>query len=114
MKFTDLPAGQTVFVDANPLIDHFSANPTTGSACQSLMARIARQELTAVTTTHVMGEMAHRLMTIESCIVFGWPFKGIAARLASHPAEVRKLTVFRKAIDEISAIGIQILTVLPH
>jgi predicted nucleic acid-binding protein len=113
MKFIDLAAGDTVFVDANPLIDHVAANPTTGASCQALMGRIARRELVAVTTTHIIAEMAHRLMTIEVCAVFGWPYKGIAARLASHPAEVRKLNVFRQAIDDIAVIGIQVLDVLP-
>ena len=32
MKFADLAAGQTVFLDANPLVDHFSANPTTDAS----------------------------------------------------------------------------------
>jgi predicted nucleic acid-binding protein len=113
MRFVDIAAGETAFVDANPLVYHVSADPTLGPACHAMMGRIARQEFTAVTTTHIVAEMAHRLMTIEACAVFGWPVKGIAARLGSHSAEVRRLTVFRQAIDDVSVIGIQLLTVLP-
>jgi predicted nucleic acid-binding protein len=111
MKFADLAAGQTVFLDANLLVDHFSANPTTGPACRALLDRVARQDVTAFTATHVVGEMAHRLMTIEACAVFGWPYKGIAVRLASHPAEVQRLVGFRRAIDALPILGIHVLSV---
>src|ERR1700693_6143935 len=111
MKFADLPAGQPIFLDANALVDHFSANPITGAACQALVGRVARQELTAFTATYVVGEMAHLLMTIEACAVFGWPNKGIVGRLGSHPAEIQKLVAFRRAIDALPIIGIQVLPV---
>ncbi len=114
MNFVDLAAGQSVFVDANPLVDHFSANPVRGLACQAFLKRIANQELFGFTSVHVLGEMAHRLMTIEACTLFGWPYKGIAQRLASHPAEIAKLSAFRQAIVDASAFGLHILPVLPH
>lgn len=114
LKFVDLAAGQSVFLDANPLVDHFSANPTTGLACQALLRRIVNRELVGFTSVHVLGEMAHRLMTIEACATFGWPYKGIAQRLAGHPAEVMKLRAFRQAIDDVQAFGFQVLAVLPH
>ena len=31
MTFADLPAGASVFVDANPLVYHFRAGPQPGS-----------------------------------------------------------------------------------
>ena len=114
MRFVDLAAGQSVFVDANPLVDHFSANPNTGLACQSLLKRIAKKEIVGFTSVHVLGEMTHRLMTIEACTLFGWPYKGIAQRLARHPAEIAKLSAFRQAIDDVIAFGLQVVSVLPH
>lgn len=113
MKFADLPAGASVFVDANPLVDHFSANPTTGAACQALLARIANQELIGITSVHILGEMSHRLMTIEACALFGWPYKGIAQRLAGHPAEILKLHAFRQALDDVVAFGLRVLPIAP-
>jgi predicted nucleic acid-binding protein len=111
MRFVDLQAGQTVFLDANPLVDYFSANPSTGAACRDLLNRVANQELKAFTSTHVVGELAHRLMTIEACALFGWPYKGIANRLASHPAEVQRLVGYRRAIDALPLLGIPVLPV---
>jgi predicted nucleic acid-binding protein len=114
LKFVDIPAGQAVLLDANVLVDHFSANPITGTACQALLKRIVNQEIQALTSAHVMAEMSHRLMTIEACATFGWPYKGIAQRLANHPLEIQQLTQYRQAIDEVVLFGIQVLPVLPH
>jgi predicted nucleic acid-binding protein len=57
--------------------------------------------------------MTHRLMTIEACSTFGWPYKGIAQRLASHPTEIAKLSKFRRALDDAVAFGLHVLPVLP-
>jgi predicted nucleic acid-binding protein len=113
MTFADLPAGATVFVDANTLVYHFQPHPLLGAACTDLMERIERQELAGFTSTHVLSEVAHRLMTLEACSLFGWPFAGIAQRLRHHAAQVRTLTRFRQAIQEVPRLGIQVLTVLP-
>ncbi len=114
MTFADIPAGQVVFLDANPLVEHFATNLLTGPACTALLKRIANQEIQASTSTHVLGEMAHRLLTFEACATFGWPYKGIAQRLANHPNEITKLSKYRQAINEVTLFGIQIFPVLPH
>jgi predicted nucleic acid-binding protein len=78
MIFTDLPAGASVFLDANTLLYHFTAEPNFGAPCTDLVERIERQELTGFTSTHVVSEMAHRLMTIEASLRFTRPFPGVA------------------------------------
>ncbi len=110
MIFADLPAGEAIFVDANTLVYHFQPHVIFGPACTSLLQRIELHQLSGFTSTHVVSEVVHRLMTLEACAVFGWPFAGIAQRLRMHPAEVRQLTRFRQAIQEVSQHG---LTVLP-
>jgi predicted nucleic acid-binding protein len=77
MTFTVLPAGASVFLDANTLLYHFTAHPTHGDACTDLVERVERQELTGITSTTVLSEVAHRLMTIEASHQFGRPFAGI-------------------------------------
>jgi predicted nucleic acid-binding protein len=113
MTFADLPAGASVFVDANTLVYHFQPHPVLGAACTDLVERIERQELTGFTSTHVLSEVAHRLMTLEACLLFSWPFAGIAQRLRQHPAQVQTLTRFRQALQEVPRLGIQILTIAP-
>lgn len=61
MIFTDLLAGVSVFLDANTLLYHFTADAMYGAACTALVERIERQELTGFISTHVISEVAHRL-----------------------------------------------------
>jgi len=92
MIYPDLPAGVAVFVDAGPFIHHFEPNPNFGSASTDLLERVENQETSAVTTTHILSEVAHRLMTIDAMQAYGWKSAGIAVRLRSNPAQVSTLT----------------------
>ena len=71
MIFADIPAGDRIFLDANPLIYYFAADPVFGPACSQLVTCIENQEIMALTSTHVLSEAAHHLMTLES----GRPFR---------------------------------------
>jgi predicted nucleic acid-binding protein len=112
MTFADLPAGASIFVDANPFVYHFASDPKWGSACSQLFARITNQEIQANTSTHVLSEVAHHLMSLEAANLFGWTSK-IVNRLKQQPAEIRKLTNFRKSIEEVANLGLRVLTVAP-
>ncbi len=113
MTFADLLAGETVFVDANTLTYHFQPHPAWGPPCADLLRRIENQELVGFTSTHVLSEVSHRLMTIQANALLGWPFAGIGNRLRTNPADVRKLTAFRQAIDQVLQSQLQILTIPP-
>jgi predicted nucleic acid-binding protein len=111
MTFADLQAGDSIFVDANILVYHFTAHAAFGTACTQLLQRIENRELLGFTSTVVVGEARHRLMTTEASSRFGWPFAGIGNRLRFNPAEVQKLTVFRGAAADILQSRIQVLTI---
>jgi len=113
MIFTDLAAGDAVFLDANTFVYHFAPDPVLGGACRDLLVRIKSQTIAGFTSTHVVSEMAHRLMTLEAMKAHGWPAAGIAQRLRNNPAAVRKLAAFRQAIQEIPRFGVQILAIPP-
>jgi predicted nucleic acid-binding protein len=83
-----LPAGATVFLDASVLIHHFEPNAAFGAAATVFLERIENQELNGVTATHVVSEVAHRLMTIEAMQAFGWKSAGIALRLRNRGTEL--------------------------
>jgi predicted nucleic acid-binding protein len=112
MNFADLPSGAAVFLDANTLVYHFEPHWQFGPACTALLTRIENQELTGFSSTHLLAEVAHRLMTLEACAKFGWPFAGIAQRLKRDPASVQSLTRFRQALREVPQYGVRILPVL--
>ena len=110
MNFTDLPANSTVFVDANTLVYHFQPHLVLGPLCTTLLKRIELKEMAGFTSTHVLSEIAHRLMTMEASIMFGWSSK-IVDRLKQDPTAVQKLVSFRRAIQQVSQLGLQILAI---
>jgi predicted nucleic acid-binding protein len=113
MTFDDLVGGDAVFVDANIFTYHFQGHPKWGTACTQLLQRIENQELQGFTSIQVLGETAHRLMTIQAHQAWGWPFAGIGNRLRANPGEVQKLTIFRLAVENILQGNFQISTASP-
>jgi predicted nucleic acid-binding protein len=113
MIFADIPQGTAVFIDANPFVYHFGPHAVFAPACTDLLERINRQEIKGLTCARVLSDVAHRLMTLEAQVAFGWPASGIAGRLKKHPSEIQKLTRFRQALLDIPGFGIQLLDTLP-
>jgi predicted nucleic acid-binding protein len=110
MIFPDAANGSSLLIDANTFIYFFSGEPNFGAACQLLLERVEQDELTAFTSTHILSDVAHRLMTIEAAKIFGWPYAGVLRQLKRHPAEIQRLSLFRRAIDDIIALGVQVLS----
>jgi predicted nucleic acid-binding protein len=111
MTFADIPAGASVFLDSNTFVYHSTSDPLAGQACTDLLVRCRRQEVLGYTSTHVLGEVAHRLMTLEVCVALKRPQAGIGSFLKKHPAEIQKLTGFRQAVEGFCQSNIQILTI---
>ena len=114
MTFADIPSGAALFLDTNTLVYHFGAHPVLGPPCRQLLERIQRQEVTAFTSTHVLSDVAHRVMTLEAIDRFGWAIAGISQRLRAHPADIQQLTRFRQAVDEVPHFGVRIVTTAVH
>jgi predicted nucleic acid-binding protein len=112
MTFADLVGGESIFLDANPLVYHFAPHPTLGPACTQLVERIEKQELVGYTSTHVLSEVAHHLMTLEAAALCGWTSK-VVQHLKQQPTTIQKLTTFRQAVEKVPKIGIQVLTIPP-
>ena len=113
MIFSALPTGAAVFVDANPLVYHFSRHPQFEAACTAFLDRIEHGDLSGLTIIPILSETAHRLMTLEAITLLGWPAAGIGNRLRTHPAEVSRLTLFRQAIEQILLGKIRVLPIPP-
>jgi predicted nucleic acid-binding protein len=113
VTFADIPAGTSLFIDANTFVYHFTPHPTLQSACSALLARIAQREVFAAASTHVVNDVAHRMMTTEAVAKFGWPIVGIAQRLRKHPAEIMQLSLFRQAVDGVRQFGVTIIVPPP-
>jgi predicted nucleic acid-binding protein len=113
MTFAQIPAGAAIFLDANTLIYHFANHPKFGGICTQLVKRIEQHQVPGFISTHVLSEIAHRLMTLEALDRFGWPPAGIAARLRKHHSEIPKLNVHVQALAQIPLLRIQVAAVTP-
>ena len=111
MSLSNIPTGSSVFVDANIFIYAFAPDPQLGRHCEQLLERIELQELEGYTSSQVLSDVAHRLMSLEACATYGWPYAGIAARMQQHAAEIQKLIRFRQAVEAIARIGVDVLPV---
>jgi predicted nucleic acid-binding protein len=111
MTFADIPAGTSLFLDANTLVYHFTSDAKFGAPCTSLIQRIEHKDLLGFVSTHILLDVAHRLMTVEAILDFGWPLARIAQRLRRHHEEIPKLKRFRQAIEEVPQLGIQVVAV---
>jgi predicted nucleic acid-binding protein len=111
MILTAIPTGKSVFVDANIFIYHFGPDPSFGPMCSVLLERIEQGDLKGFVSSHVLNDVAYRLMTLEACQTFGWPYAGIGQRLRRHPGEIQRLHRFRQALDEIVNVGLQVLPI---
>jgi predicted nucleic acid-binding protein len=104
-------SGTVVFIDANCLIYAVSADPRYGPSCKRLLERIDNRDIQGFTSAHVLSEVAHRMMTLETVARFSRPPAGLANWLRRHPDVVQQLTRHRQAIDEIRNANIQVLPV---
>jgi predicted nucleic acid-binding protein len=113
MTLANLATGASVFVDANVLVYHVSADPAFGPASTSFIRRIEQGDVRGFVSTHVLSELAHKAMLIDASRTFGWPLTGALKRLQNNPALIGQLRSFRLALQQIQQTGIQILTVDP-
>ncbi len=82
-----------------------------GPSSTQLVKRIEQREVQGFTSTHVLTDVAHRLMTLEAIKVFGWPAAQIAVRLRRHRHEIPKLKVYLQAMAQIPDLGIRVLPI---
>jgi predicted nucleic acid-binding protein len=109
-ELASLASGDAVFLDANVFVYDFAPDPAFGPPSKALLNR-ETGDLAGYISATVFNDVAYRLMTLEACQLFGWPYAGIGQRLARHPADMHRLVKSRQALDEIMRIGIQVLPV---
>ncbi len=111
MILKEIPQGQSVFVDANTLVYHFAADSQFGVACTDFVSRFEQHEIFAMCATHVIADVAHRLMTIDAILAFGWPIAGIAQRLRRNHAEIPRLIRYRQVVEQLPQSNLQVLPI---
>ncbi|MHB1034293.1 MAG: type II toxin-antitoxin system VapC family toxin [Pirellulales bacterium] len=100
-------------LDANILVYHFEPHPILGPACHQLIQSIENDEVRGLTSTHVLSEVAHRLMAMEASLLPGWSTGKVVQRLRQKPAVLQSLARFRSAVESILQSRIEVLTITP-
>jgi predicted nucleic acid-binding protein len=111
MTFLDLVAGDAVFLDANTFVYYFAPDPRWSSSCGQLLQRIQNQEIPGHTSAAILGEVAHRLMTIEARARHRWSSGKLLHHLKQSPHVVQTLTNSEASVASIVASQMQILAV---
>ena len=111
MRLDRIPAGTTVFIDANIFLYHFTG---VSAQCFSLLTRCESRHIEGVTGVHILAEVAHRLMMIEAVRKGLVTSGGVAAKLRGRPEVVRSLTDYHVSVDTILNAGFRILALTPE
>lgn len=106
-----IPGGVAVFLDANVLVYHFTSELRYGTACTNFLKRVERGDLAGFITSHVLADVAHRLMTVEAMSRLSWPPNAIASRLRKHHDEIARLTAHVQAVASIPLLRLQVVSV---
>lgn len=92
MSLAEIPDGESVFIDANIFVYHFTGQ---SRECCALLERCARAEILGYTSTSTLAEMIHRLMIAEA-IQRGLVTREKAVpRLKERPNIVMQLTRYQ-------------------
>ena len=106
MKLEEIEAGQSVFIDANIFIYHFTGMSVE---CKEFLKACTVKKFNAFTSLTVLAEVCHRLMAIEAVKLGLTQSKQPASYLQRNPAAVRKLSEYYEQMTNILGWGIGIV-----
>src|SRR5208337_3398427 len=102
-----IPNGADVFIDSNIFI--YALNGASAQ-CLTLLQRVSNEEVTGITSYHVVGEVTHRLMIAE-CVAAGGPAKGTQGYLKNHSEIVKGLTRYWEGAEKVLAMNLLFLPI---
>lgn len=100
-----IPNGADVFIDSNIFV--YALNGRSAQ-CRALLEKVSNEEITGVTSYHVVGEVTHKLMIAE-CIAMGSP--GTRKYLEKHPSIVKGLTRYWSGTEIVLTMNLLFLSV---
>jgi len=105
MKLDDIQKGETVFIDSNIFIYHFTGS---SNECSDFLNRCEKKELSGVTSANVLLEVLHRLMMIEAVKKNLVNPPNIVRKLAQHPEIIKQLHEYYLNTQKIADMGIPV------
>jgi predicted nucleic acid-binding protein len=107
----DMPDGTACFVDANILYYHFVATPPLSDECTAFLERLAEGGITGYTSATVLCETVHKVMLAETASKFNLNRQSLVNWLQHHGDKITALSEFRSAAQELSEMGLIVLSV---
>ncbi|MBI4688661.1 MAG: PIN domain-containing protein [Nitrospirae bacterium] len=106
-----VPAGTSIFIDANIFIYHFIYETAESQSCTSLLKRVENGDIKGLTSTIVLAEISHRLMVFEAIEKYELNSKNAVRFLKEHPGKVKSLNKHFAAVNEVKEMDIHLMTV---
>ncbi len=104
MTLAQVPKGDILLIDANIFI---YAALGKSKQCERFVERCAASEVSGIITSHILAEIAHRLMMAEAR-ENGWISRSNPARdLAEQPERIKGLSRYENSIKNLLAMGIR-------
>jgi len=102
----EIPAGTRVFLDSAIFLYHFTG---LSPECRGLLERCAAREVRALTSTLVLAEVTHRLMTIEATERGLVTPGNVVKKLRERPDLIRQLSQYQEQVEKIPWMGIEVV-----
>lgn len=106
MKLTELKSGDTVFIDANIFLYHFTG---ASKECKEFLKRCEANDLFGVTGVTVMAEVCHRLMIAEAIQQKHITSTKPAQQLQNKPEVIKRLSEYSAQLMNITSWGIKLI-----
>ncbi len=106
MKLNELKNGETVFIDANIFLYHFTG---ISKDCKELLRRCETKELFGVTGFTVLAEVCHHLMIAEAIKRRLIRSLRPTAQLQKKPEIIKRLSEYSAQIMNITSWGIRVI-----
>jgi len=108
LKLSQLPDGESIFLDANIFLYSAFDHPTFGGACKDFLIRVNQEEVRGYCSAFVLNEVFHKLMMSEIVDKFGVQ-AGVANNLfKQRPEIISELCDVWDEMDIINNINITI------
>lgn len=102
----EIPADTRVFLDSTIFLYHFTG---ISPQCRGLLERCAAREVRALTSTLVLAEVTHRLMTIEATERGLVAPGNVVKKLRERPDLIRQLSQYQVQVEKIPWMGIEVV-----
>ena len=111
MPLSQIPAGASVFVDANVLAYHFLRVQPFVGVCRAFFDRVAERDLRAFTSADAATDVIHRAMVTEAVTQLGLESREAVSYLKTHPEVVKQLRLYKSVPGDFTRTRVSILEV---